>query len=145
MGKPLELDYEVPRDGRLVHHPEFYYGMSRVVHSHIDARAGGSSLSMKIYPAHTLIEKLVSSQGRDDEQFRLEPTRSTAFKVWLSLDCEGKSSFYHLPLLCRILFEWNNTWIRYKRRLSPLPTIMMDLEERLLLRHRSLAYRILFE
>jgi hypothetical protein len=44
---------------------------------------------MRIEPAHTVVEKLISSQGRDDDQFRLELTRSTAFKVWLSSDLEG--------------------------------------------------------
>jgi hypothetical protein len=61
------------------------------------------------------MRKWLSNQGQDDEQFRLEPTRSTA---WLSSYHEGKSSFCHLPLLLRILFEWNNTWLWHKRRLS---------------------------
>jgi hypothetical protein len=86
---------------------------------------------MKVEPAHTLVEKLVSSQSRDYEQFRLEPT--------VIMDLEGKSSFCHLPLLFRILLEWNNTWLRYKRRLSPLSIVIMDLEERLLLRHWPLS------
>jgi hypothetical protein len=64
MGKPLGLHSKVPRDGKLVHHPEFYYRLSRAVHGHIDAKVEG-----------------FSSQGWDDEQFRLEPMRSTAFKV----------------------------------------------------------------
>jgi hypothetical protein len=64
MGKPLGLHSKVPRDGRLVHHREFYYGLSRVVCGHIDAKVEG-----------------FSSQGQDDERFILKPMRSTAFKV----------------------------------------------------------------
>jgi hypothetical protein len=45
----------------------FYYRLSRAVHGHIDAKAGGSFLSMKVEPAHALVEKLVCSQGRDFE------------------------------------------------------------------------------
>jgi hypothetical protein len=63
----------------------------------------------------TSLRKWFSSQGQDDELLRLEPMRSTA---WLSLDDEGKSSLCHLPLLFRIFFEWNNTWLWHKRRLS---------------------------
>jgi hypothetical protein len=63
----------------------------------------------------TLLRKGFFSQGQDDEQFRLEATRSTA---WLSSDHEGKSSLCHLPLLFHIFFEQNNTWLRHKRRLS---------------------------
>jgi hypothetical protein len=37
---------------------------------------------------------------------------------WLSSDHEEKSSLCHLPLLFRILFEWNNTCLWHKRRLS---------------------------
>jgi hypothetical protein len=76
MGKPLGLHYEVPRDGRLIHHPEFYHGLSRVVRSHIDAKAGG-----------------FSSQGWDDELFKLKPTKSTAFKVRLKLRARGEVKF----------------------------------------------------
>jgi hypothetical protein len=76
MGKPLGLHYEVPRDGRLIHHLEFYHGLSRVVRSHIDAKAGG-----------------FSSQGRDDELFRLKPMKSTAFKVRLKLRARGEVKF----------------------------------------------------
>jgi hypothetical protein len=65
----------------------------------------------------TSLRKWFSSQGQDDKQFRLEPTRSTA---WLSSDHEGKSSLCHLPLLFCILFEWNNTWLWHKRRLSSI-------------------------
>jgi hypothetical protein len=63
----------------------------------------------------TLLRKWFSSQGQDDEQFKLEPTRST---TWLCSDHEGKSSLCHLPLLFHILFEWNNAWLWHKRRLS---------------------------
>ena len=77
------------RDGRLLHHPEFYYGLSRTARGQIDAEAEGLFLSLKVEPAHTFIEKMVSSQGQDDEQFRLKPTRSTAFKAWLSSDLFG--------------------------------------------------------
>jgi hypothetical protein len=63
----------------------------------------------------TSLRKWFSSQGQDDEQFRLESTWSTA---WLSSYHEGKSSLCHLPLLFPILFEWNNTWLWHKRRLS---------------------------
>jgi hypothetical protein len=63
----------------------------------------------------TSLRKWFSSQGQDDEQFRLEPTRSTA---WLSSDHEGNSSLCHLPLLFHVLFEWNNTWLWHRRRLS---------------------------
>jgi hypothetical protein len=52
------------------------------------------------------LRKWFSSQGKDVEQFRPKPTRSTA---WLSSDHERKSSLCHLSLLFRILFEWNNT------------------------------------
>jgi hypothetical protein len=128
MGKLFGLHSEVTRDGRQVHHPEFYYGLSRAVRSHIDAKAGG-----------------FSSQGQDDEQFRLKPTRSTAFKVWLKVKARGEVKFASSAIIFRILFEWNNIWLRYKRRFSPLSTIIMDLEERLSLRHRPLAYHILFE
>jgi hypothetical protein len=76
MGKPLGLHSEVPRDGTLIHHLEFYYRLSRVVRGHIDAEAGG-----------------FSSQGQDDEQFRLEPMRSTAFKVRLKLRARGEVKF----------------------------------------------------
>jgi hypothetical protein len=61
------------------------------------------------------LRKWFSSQGQHDEQFRLEPMRST---TWLSSDHEGKLSLCHLPLLFRILFEWNNTWLWHKRWLS---------------------------
>ena len=145
MGEPAGLYYKVPQDGRLIHHPEFYYGLSRAVRGQIDAEAGGLFLSLKKEPTYTFIEIMVSSQSQDDEQFRLEPTRSTAFKAWLSSDLEGKSSFCHLPLLFHILFEWNNPWLRHKMRLSPLQPVIMDLEEMSLLRHLSLAYHILFE
>jgi hypothetical protein len=76
MGKPLGLHSEVPRDQRLVHHPEFYCGLSRAICSHIDAKAGR-----------------FSSQGQDDEQFILEPTGSTTFKVWLQLRARGEVKF----------------------------------------------------
>jgi hypothetical protein len=76
MGKPLGLHFEVPRDGRLVHDLEFYYGLSWVVCGHIDAKSGG-----------------FSSHGRNDEQYRLEPMRSTAFKVWLKFRDRGEVMF----------------------------------------------------
>jgi hypothetical protein len=63
----------------------------------------------------TSLRKWFSSQSQYDEQFRLKPMRSTA---WLSSDHKGKSSLCHLPLLFHILFEWNNTWLWHKRRLS---------------------------
>jgi hypothetical protein len=63
----------------------------------------------------TSLRKCFFSRGQDDEQFRLKPTRST---TWLRSNHEGKSSLYDLPLLFRILFEWNNTWLWHKRRLS---------------------------
>jgi hypothetical protein len=116
MGKPLGSHSMVPQDRRLVHHPDFYYGLSRAVHDHIDAKVG-----------------VFSSQGRDDELFRLEPMRSTTFKVWLSSELKWKLSLCHLPLLFHIMFEWNNRWLPLKRRLSPLPIVIMDLVERLLL------------
>jgi hypothetical protein len=75
MGNPLGLHSEVPRDGRLVH-PEFYYRWTRAVHGHIDAKAGG-----------------FSSRGQDDEQFRFEPMKSTAFKVRLNLKARGEVKF----------------------------------------------------
>jgi hypothetical protein len=93
MGKPSELYSEVSQDGKLVYHLEIFWGWG-----------------MKI----TSLRKWFSSQGQDDEQFWLKPTRSTA---WLSLDHEGKSSLCHLPLLFHILFECNNTWLWHKRRL----------------------------
>jgi hypothetical protein len=38
MRKHLELHSEVPQDGRVVHHLELYYILSRAVHGHIDAK-----------------------------------------------------------------------------------------------------------
>jgi hypothetical protein len=76
MGKCLGLHSKVRRDGRLVHHLKFSYGLSRAVHDHIDAKVGGFSF-----------------QGQDDEQFRLELTRSTAFKVRLKLRARGQVKF----------------------------------------------------
>jgi hypothetical protein len=66
----------MPRDGRLVHFLEFYYGLSWAVCGHIDAKVGG-----------------LSSHSRDDDQFRFKPTRSTAFKVWLNLSARGEVKF----------------------------------------------------
>jgi hypothetical protein len=63
----------------------------------------------------TSLRKWFSRQGQDNEQFKLKPTRSTA---WLSSDHDGKSTLCHLQLLLRILFEWNNTWLWHKRWLS---------------------------
>jgi hypothetical protein len=97
MGKLFGLHSEVTRDGRQVHHPEFYYRLSRAVRSHIDAKTGG-----------------FSRQGHDDEQFRLEPTRSTTFKVWLKLKARGEVKF----VLSAIIFY-----------ISPLPSVIMDLEK----------------
>jgi hypothetical protein len=113
MGKPLELYSEVSWDGKLVYHP-------KIVRAESSSPRTYRCWGMKI----TTLRKWFSSQGQDDEQFRLEPTRSTA---WLSSDHEGKSSLCHLPLLFRILFEWNNTWLWHKRRLSTPPTTIMDL------------------
>jgi hypothetical protein len=39
MGKPSELYCEVSQDGKLVYHPEFFFGLSRVVRGHIDVEA----------------------------------------------------------------------------------------------------------
>jgi hypothetical protein len=76
MGKPLGLHSKVTRDGRLAHHLEFYYGLSRVVCDHIDAKAGG-----------------ISSHDRDGEQFGFKPMRPTSFKVWLKLIAPGEVKF----------------------------------------------------
>jgi hypothetical protein len=39
MGKPSELYSEVSRDGKLVYHPEIFFGLSQAVHEHIDVEA----------------------------------------------------------------------------------------------------------
>jgi hypothetical protein len=39
MGKPSELYSEVSQDGKLVYHPEIFFGLSRVVCGHIDVEA----------------------------------------------------------------------------------------------------------
>jgi hypothetical protein len=104
MGKPSELCYEVSREGKLVYHPDIFWAESSSPRKYW-------CWGMKI----TSLRKWFSSQFQDDEQFRLEPTRSTA---WLSSDHKGKSSLCHLPLLFRILLELNNTWLWHKRRLS---------------------------
>jgi hypothetical protein len=39
MGKTLELYSEVLRDGELVHHSEFFFGLSQAVRGHIDVEA----------------------------------------------------------------------------------------------------------
>jgi hypothetical protein len=39
MGKPSELYSEVSQDGKLVHHPEFFFRLSRAVSGHIDVEA----------------------------------------------------------------------------------------------------------
>jgi hypothetical protein len=72
----------------------------------------------------TSLRKWFSSKGKDDEQFKLKSTRST---LRLSLDHDEKSSLCHLPLLFCILFEWNNTWLWHKRRLSPPSIAIMNL------------------
>jgi hypothetical protein len=130
MGKPLELYYEVSWDEKPVYHSEFFWAKSSNPRTYW-------CWGMKI----TSFRKWFSSQGQDDEQFRVEPTRSTA---WLSLDHEGKSSLCDLPLLFYILLEWNNTWLWHKRRVSPPPTTIMDLGKGIL-DHLPLAYRFLFD
>jgi hypothetical protein len=39
MEKPSELYSEVSQDGKLVYHPEFFFGLSQAVHRHIDVEA----------------------------------------------------------------------------------------------------------
>jgi hypothetical protein len=39
MGKPSELYYEVSSNGKLVYHPEIFFGLSRAVHGYIDVEA----------------------------------------------------------------------------------------------------------
>jgi hypothetical protein len=46
----------------------FYDGLIRTVHEHIDAAARGSFFVLSIEEAHKLIEKMASNQSWDDER-----------------------------------------------------------------------------
>jgi hypothetical protein len=86
MGKPLGLYSEVPQDGRLVHHLEFYYRLNGAVRGHIDAKA-----------------TWFSSQEQNDEQFKLEPTRSTTFKLRLKLRAREEVKFVSSTIIVSYL------------------------------------------
>jgi hypothetical protein len=48
----------------------FYNGLAPTAHDHIDAAAGGAFFSLTIDRAKTLIEKMVSNQGWNDEHLQ---------------------------------------------------------------------------
>jgi hypothetical protein len=51
----------------LVTHVEFYHGLITSAYENIDVAAGGSFLSLTIYKATTLVEKIASNQGWNEE------------------------------------------------------------------------------